>query len=45
MTSSRSMRQTLNHNVIPEEEEYNNPIELDEEFGVTSMAEGVQGSS
>ena len=45
MASSRSRRQTLDQNVILEEEEYNSPIELDEEFGVASMAEGMQGSS
>ena len=45
MASSRSRRQTLEQNVIPEEEEYNSPIELDEELGAASMAEGMQGSS
>ena len=44
MASSRSRRQTLDQNVIPEEEEYNSPIELDEELGVASMAERMQGS-
>ena len=45
MASSRSRRQTLDQNVILEEEEYNSPIELDEELGAASMAEGMQGSS
>ena len=45
MTSSRWRKQTFDHNVIIEYEKYNSPIELDEEFGVASMAEGMQGSS
>ena len=45
MTLSRLRRQTFDQNVIPEEEEHNSLIELDEEFGVASMAEEMQGSS
>ena len=45
MTSSRSMRQTFDHNVIPEEKECTSLIDLDEEFSTASMAEGMQGSS
>ena len=43
MTSSCSRRQTLDQNVISEEEEeeYNSPIELDEEFRAASMGEGM----
>ena len=45
MASSRSRRQTFDHNVIPEEKEYTSLIDLDEEFSTASMAEGMQRSS